>query len=176
MSGFSSKNKLTPPGWTRLLENATELIRESACAAYRRFPPGDPRRVASPPRIAPSLGLCSKRACGPFCAGTPRSSGPLIHSLLPASHGSLPVFGKLFARKNKRLGSGDFGFALPGMLTILPTLNPSSPAKVPGRADESAQSCDRGSRAGDGAGSLSERGRGAVGVAGAAAGGPAAAG
>ena len=113
---------------------------------------------------------------GPFCAGTPRSSGPLIHSLLPASHGSLPVFGKLFARKSKRLGSGDFGFALPGMLAILPTLNPSSPAKVHGRADESAQSCDRGPRAGDGAGSLSERGRGAVGVAGAAAGGPAAAG
>ena len=56
---------------------------------------------------------------GPFCAGTPRSSGPLIHSLLPASQGSLPVFGKFFARKNKRLGSGDFGFALPRMLTIL---------------------------------------------------------
>ena len=71
MSGFFSKNKLTPPGWTRLLENVTELILESACAAYRRFPPGDPRRVASPPRIAPSLGLCSKRACGAFLCWHP---------------------------------------------------------------------------------------------------------
>ena len=58
---------------------------------------------------------------GRFCAGTPRSSGPFIHSLMTASQGALAAAVKLFARISKRLGSGDFDVALPRMLAILPT-------------------------------------------------------
>ena len=62
-----------------VLGNVTDLNRESACATDRRFPPGDPRRVASPSLVARRARFYLKRASG----ASPSRYPPVTPSIGP---------------------------------------------------------------------------------------------